>query len=72
MNQHKQAAINAIRATLGDDLARAKSVWRNCTPDQMNLPYGQSGKTRAELLAEWQEHADKTAATIKWLESIPD
>lgn len=40
----------------GDDLYRAKAHFRGCTPEQMQEQYGESGKTRQQLLDEYEAH----------------
>lgn len=67
---------DAIRKTLlaalsqyrGDDLERARAAFRRCTPEQMQEQYGQSGRTRAEILAEYEAHAMHVEAARQWVE----
>ena len=67
MNEHQQLAIKALEQMRGDDLYRARSAFRNCTPKEMGEQYGQSGKTRAEMLAGYEAHDAKVSAAIDWV-----
>lgn len=67
MKQHKDLAIRALSSMRGDDLERAKSAFRNCTQIEMQQQYGQSGKTRAEIIAEYEAHSAKIDAAIAWV-----
>ena len=69
MNAHKELAIRALERMMGDDTARAKAAYRNCTPEQMQQEYGQSGQTRAQILAGYEEHDDKVQAAINWVKA---
>lgn len=67
VNEHKQLAINALEQMRGDDLYRTRSAFRNCTPAQMAEKYGQSGQTRAEILAGYDAHDAKVTAALVWV-----
>lgn len=67
MNQHKNLAIRALSQMRSDDLERAKAAFRNCTQDQMQEQYGQSGKTLTEIIAEYEAHSAKVDAAIAWV-----
>lgn len=72
MNPHKKLAIQALHQRKGDNLARARAAFRNCTPAEMQEQYGQSGRTRAEILQEYEDYEFEVAAAITWVESQPD
>lgn len=64
---HKELALKALYQMLGDDTVRARNAFRNCTPDQMKEKYGQSGKTREQIIAQYEAHDAKVNAAIEWL-----
>jgi len=72
MNEHKELAIRALGNMMGDNTARARAVFRNCTPEQMQEQYGQSGQTRAQILAGYEEHDATVLAAINWVKSQRD
>ena len=67
MNEQKQQAIKALEQMRGDDLYRARSAFRNCTPAQMAEKYGQSDQTRTEILAGYEAHDSKVTAALAWV-----
>ena len=66
-HKHKQLAIEALEQMRGDELYRARAAFRNCTPKEMGEQYGQSGKTRADILAGYEAHDAKVTAALAWL-----
>jgi hypothetical protein len=69
MNEHKELAIRALNNMMGDNTVRARIAFRNCTPEQMQEQYGQSGQTRAQILAGYEEHDVKVQAAIDWVKN---
>ena len=69
MNEHQELAILALHELRGDDLRRARAAFRDCTPEQMNGLYGQSGLTRNAILRGYEEHSARCDAAIKWVRS---
>lgn len=67
MNEHKQLALRALEQMRGDDLYRARAAFRNCTPEQMHQQWGNSGKTRAEILADYEAHDARVTAAVEWV-----
>lgn len=65
--QIKQTIITALQNHFGDDYARAQAAFRNCTPDQMNQEYGDSGKTRAEILKEYEDHFKRVETALQYV-----
>ncbi len=65
----KQLAIQALENMRGDDLYRARAAFRRCSPQQMNEQYGESGKTRAQIIAEYEAFESKVNAAIDWVKS---
>lgn len=69
MNQHQNLIIRALENMMGDDTARARAAFCNCTPKQMQEQYGQSGLTRAQILADYESHDAKVMAAIDWVKT---
>lgn len=69
-NKHKELALKALIQMRGDDYYRASTFFQRKTPEQMQEQHGQSGKTCAEILAEYKDHYDQTNAAIDWLKSL--
>ena len=67
MNEHQDLAIRALVALMGDDTARARAAFSIRTAYQMHEQYGQSGKTCAQILAEYEAHDAKVQAAIDWV-----
>lgn len=70
MNVHAETALKALNNYLSDDLQRARAAFRNCTPEQMGEQYGLSGKTRQEILNDYQAHQDRVDAAIAWVKTV--
>lgn len=69
MNEHQKLAISALSNMMGDNTERARAAFRNLTPEQMQEQHGQSGRTRAQILSEYEEHDAKVQAAIDWVKS---
>ena len=67
MNTHAETALKALGQMKGDDTYRAQAAFRGMTPKQMDEQFGQSGKTRREILACYQEHDQRIDAAIAWV-----
>ena len=52
----KQFIIKCIENSRGDDLVRAKIAFRDFSAEEMKQEYGQSGKTRKEVLGDYWLH----------------
>ena len=70
MNQHKDLVIRALVNMQGDDLARARRAFSGLSDFEMSQEHGSSGKTRAEILAECEEHNEQISAAITWVASM--
>lgn len=60
----KSLILNALTSYRGDAVTRARSAFSRCTPAQMQEPYA-SGLTRAQILAEYEQHAADVDAAIQ-------
>lgn len=67
---HKDLVIRALVSMQGDDLARARRAFSGLSDFEMSQEYGSSGKTRAEILAEYEEHSEQISAAITWVKSM--
>jgi hypothetical protein len=70
MEKHKALAIRALENLRGDDTARAERAFRGMTPEQMQAEHGQSGRTRAAILAEYRAHDAEVDAALAWLRTL--
>jgi hypothetical protein len=71
MSDHKRLAVQALQNMRGDDLARARWTFKRYTPAQMQEEYGASGRTCAQVLAEYEASDARIDAAIKWVEAQP-
>jgi hypothetical protein len=62
--------INLLRTHCESDLARAKAAFKGLSPSQMAQPYGDSGKTRAEILAEYEAEAKKVREVRAFINAL--
>lgn len=69
---NKAMAIAALECFRGDNLQRAQSAFRGLSEQAMDEMYGQSGKTRWEILKGYQEHDAAVTAAIAWVRSQAD
>ena len=63
----KTTILQALHNFCGDDLQRAQNAFRNCTAEQMQMQYGQSGKTRAAILSGYQAHQNRVNDSIAYI-----
>jgi hypothetical protein len=66
----KHMALQALDNLKGDDLFRARSAFKNYSPEKMNQPYGQNNKTPAQILSEYEAFDAKVNQTIAWVKSL--
>jgi hypothetical protein len=62
-----QFILRALENYRGDNLWRARAAFGGMNEWQLKQPYGMSGKTRAEILAEYEEHEREVDAAIAWV-----
>lgn len=67
----KALAIRAMEQSMGDDLERAKSAFRNLSPQEMTQQYGHSGMTRQEIVDGYQRDRDERKEALEWLRKVP-
>lgn len=67
MNEYQKLIISALGNMIGDDTVRARAAFRNLTPEQMQEQHGQSGRTRAQIIAGYEERDAKVRAAINWV-----
>ena len=57
--QAMEMAIKALSETKGDDLNRARAAFRGMSEEELKWQHGESGMTRAEVLAGYKRHEDE-------------
>lgn len=67
MNQHKKLVLEALESYRGDNLPRALHAFRGFTTEELAEEHGHSGKTRAELLASYQDFDNQINDAIAWI-----
>jgi hypothetical protein len=72
MNRNKELALKGLEYLIGDDLFRAKQAFEGLTDEQMDRQHGISGRTRREVLAEYERHDREVELAIAWVKSLPD
>ena len=63
----KQRALYALERMKGDDAERARRNFRGFSSDQLELPHGQSGKSRREILECYEQHEKEVQQAIDWV-----
>jgi len=71
VNDNKRLAVQALENMKGDDSYRARMAFRHCTPEQMQEQHGASGRTRAQVLAEYEASDARIDAAIAWVQAQP-
>lgn len=66
----RRFVLGALENAMGDDLYRAQRAFRGLTSEQMNQQYGESGKTRNEILAEYEAHRDRVQDAMDWVNRL--
>lgn len=69
MNAHKELALRALTNMRGDDTARARRAFSHFSAKEMAEQHGESGKTRSQILAEYEAHDAKMDAAIAWVKA---
>ena len=62
--QTRQIIQRALEQHRSDDSVRARAAFAGCTPSQMQEEYGQSGRTRQQLLDGYVEHERAVNAAL--------
>jgi ribosome-binding protein aMBF1 (putative translation factor) len=65
----KATILRALSDHKGDDLYRAKQAFLYCTRKQMGEQYGESGKTRQQIVDEYAEHVERVRRAEDWVRS---
>ncbi len=55
---------NALGRARGDDLERAECAFRGMTAEELDEQYGQSGRTRQQILDEYRESAARHTRAV--------
>ena len=70
MNEYVKIAIRALHCHKGDNAARARNAFLGQTPEQMLETWGQSGETKASILAGYENHERECNDAIEWLTNM--
>lgn len=68
----KLFVIQKLKASQGDDYARAMAEFSRLTPAEMALEHGHSGYSRQEVLNDFRRRHLEHAAAIAWVNSQPE
>ncbi len=68
----KETIFAALMRYRGDDYERASLAFRQCTPEQMQELYGQSGRTRQAILDDYRNHFLHVERALSWLKAQHD
>jgi len=67
----KDRAIAIVKSSFGDDLERAQQAFRRFSVSEMDEQFGQSGKSRRQILAAYERDREERRAVVRWLGSLP-
>lgn len=65
----RKTIMDALSQHRGDDLERARAAFSHLTQKQMHEPWGQTGKTPNEILAEYEAHATDIDKARDWVDA---
>lgn len=69
---NKERVLRILESTRGDDLYRARAAFRGLSAEEMGKQYGQSGQTRAEIVAGYERREAELNELIAYArESLP-
>ena len=60
----RQQIVRMLEQSKGDDLYRARHAFRHFTLEQLHEEHGQSGKTRLQILKEYEANNDRVDRLI--------
>jgi len=66
----KKTTLRYLEGARGDDLYRASAAFRGMTLYQMNEQYGESGKTRQQIIDGYEEREREIDAAIEWVKGV--
>lgn len=70
LRKYQQTIISALQQHRGDDAHRARAAFAGLSPAAMQEYHGWSGRTRAEILAQYEDHERRCTEAIKWINSL--
>ncbi len=65
----KELTLRTLHNARSDDTYRAKAAFRGLSAKEMTENYGQSGKTRQQIIDEYETSDRQYDAAIAWVES---
>jgi hypothetical protein len=63
----KAFVLRIMSSAKGDDNVRAHRAFQGMTSEELKREHGQSGKTRAEILAEYEDQDKQFDEAIEWV-----
>lgn len=73
MTDPRRLAIDALRRLIAGGRAhQARLAFKGYTKKQMRRPYAPSGRTPAQILAEYEREERDVLNAIAWLEKLPE
>ena len=70
MKKEIQIALRALEVYRGDDFCRAEHAFRGLSDKEMDKEYGQSGKTRKQILDGYREKNAEIQRSIDFLKGL--
>jgi hypothetical protein len=70
--EKKAYVLSAIESAKSDDLRRAQAAFRRCSPAEMDQEYGESGRTRRQILQSYEDFNAKVDEILVWLKGKLD
>lgn len=65
----RKTALQALDMLRGDDLWRARMAFKGKSKSEMDQQWGQSGRTCAEILADYEAHEARVNSAIHWVKN---
>lgn len=65
----KEIVLSALNSYKGDDVYRARAAFKGFSIIQMGAQHGESGKSRQEILDEYESHAAEVNYVIDFIKA---
>lgn len=73
MTSPSETVLRALAQARGDDAYRARMAWGNLPDAELDKEYGESGRTRRQIMAGYKAHEDELDRAVQWIKRIvPD
>ena len=70
IRQPKEIILAALHNYRGDDLIRAEIAFKHLTEIELDMQYGQSGKTHRQILKEYRDSDTEIKNAILWANTL--